>query len=174
MKRVLGLTLCLVTTAVFATNAELRSVVIDQLRLIAEPLFDKGEATEPRFDAFYTDMVENLPSQQRAERALELAINRFEGAAEYVIQNAQSWRDDIEPGERLTALVTTAINAPLIEVRMAGFEVHLAQYNLDKSAAQIDQLIQRWVANPEQAGPWALWSMAVIGARGIDRESYLR
>ncbi len=170
MKRMLGIALCLVTTGALAINAELRSVVFNELHLIAEPLFEKGEATEPRFDAFYTHMVENLAPQQRAERALELAINRYQGAAEYVMQNAQSWRPEIKPSERLTALITTAINAPLIEVRMVGFEVHLVEYDLGKSVAEVEHLIQRLDENPEGAGPWALWSMAVIGARGIDRE----
>ena len=170
MIRVVALILCLITAGAFATSPALRSVAINQLRSITEPLFEQGEATEPHFDAFYAGMVEALPPQERAERALELAINRYTGAAEYVMQNAQSWRKHVKPNERLTTLLNTAINAPLIEVRMAGFEVHLAQYDLDKSTAEVDRLSQRFVADPKGAGPWALWNMAVLGARGIDRE----
>lgn len=170
MLRLIALALCLITSAVFATNAELRSFAVAQFRAIAEPLFEQGEATTPHFDAFYTNMVENLPPQQRAERALELAINRYEGAADYVMQHAQSWRTEIERSERLSALLTTALNAPLIEIRMAGFEMHLAQYDLDKSVTEVDRLVERWIDNPEGAGPWALWSIAAIGARGVDRE----
>src|SRR5450432_2208624 len=127
MSRMLALALCLITAGAFAGSPALRSAAIAQLRSIAEPLFEQGEATEPNFDAFYADMVEALPLQERAERALELAINRYAGAAEYVLQNAQSWRGQVKPNDRMTVLLNTAINAPLIEVRMAGFEVHLAQ-----------------------------------------------
>lgn len=36
--------------------------------------------------------------------------------------------------------------------------------------AQVDQLVSRLEDNSDGAGPWALWSMASIGARGVDRE----
>ncbi len=170
MLRVIVLVLCLTTAGAFASSPALRSTAIAGLRSIAEPLFEHGEASEPRFDAFFADMVDALPAQERAERALELAINRYTGAAEYVLQNAQSWRGNIKPNERLTALLNTAINAPLIEVRMAGFEVDLAQYDLEKSAAEVDRLNERFSSDPHNAGPWALWNMAALGARGIDRE----
>ena len=160
----------LIATAAVAGNESLRIAALGQLRAIAEPLFERGQSTEPRFDQFYAAMVEELPPQARAERALELSINRFAGASEYVIQHAQSWRGQIETNPRLTTLITTAINAPLIEIRMAGFEMHLAEYNLEKSPQEVDRLIGRFVEDPQDAGPWALWSMALIGARGVDRE----
>ena len=83
MIRVVAMGLCLITAGAFATSPALRSAAISQLRSLAEPLFEQGEATEPHFDAFYAGMVEALPPQERAERALELAINRYTGAAEY-------------------------------------------------------------------------------------------
>lgn len=170
MYRIVGITLLVLTAGVFASSPQLRTAALDQLRSISQPLLDTGEATEPHFDAFYTNMVDQLPPQQRAERALELAINRYQGSAEYVIQHAQSWREKIKPNERLNALLATAINAPLIEIRMAAFEIHLAQYDLGKSIQDIDYLIQRFDDNTDTAGPWAIWNMAAIGARGIDRE----
>jgi len=160
----------LIATAAVAENSSLRVAALDHLRTIAEPLFEQGQSTEPRFDQFYAGMVEQMPPQARAERALELSINRFAGAAEYVVDHAQSWRGRIRPNERLDTLITTAINAPFIETRMAGFEMHLAQYDLEKSPQEIDHLIDRLNEDPQGAGPWALWSMAVIGARGVDRE----
>jgi hypothetical protein len=113
MLRTTILALCLITTGAFASSSELRRVALEQLRAIAEPLFQHGESTAPHFDAFYTDMVESLPPQERAERGLELAINRFSGAADYVTTNAASWSGTIEPTERLTALIRTAVESPL-------------------------------------------------------------
>jgi hypothetical protein len=170
MKRLAALVLCLITVVAFAASDDLRAVAIAQLRSIAEPLFEHGESTDARFDAFYASMVEALPPQQRAERALELAINRYAGAAEYVMATAQSWRGQIAPSTQLTALITTAMNAPRLEIRMAAYELHLAQYDLDKTPQEVDRLLERLRADREGTGPWALWNIAVIGARGVDRE----
>jgi hypothetical protein len=171
MRRVIALLLLLaLATGAFATIPELRMAALEQLRSIAAPLFGKGESIDPHFDAFYAGMVEELPAQERAESALQLAINRYVGAAEYVSDNAASWRGTIAATPKLTVLVNAAIEAPLMEVRMAGFEVFLAQYGLEKTSAQVDQLIASWDADPAVNGPWMMWSMAMLGARGIERE----
>ncbi len=170
MARVIILVLCLITTAAFATSSDLRAVALEKLRAIAEPLFQHGESTAPHFDAFYTDMVESLPPQERAERALELAINRFTGAADYVTTHAASWSGTIKPTERLTALIRTAVESPLIEVRMAGFEVNLAEYSIQKTNQSVDDLLKALNEDPKKFGPWSLWNLALIGARGVDRE----
>lgn len=170
MKKYSILFLLLTSVGVLASNEQVRNFVITQFRAIIDPLFGEGEATQPKFDAFYTAMVDELPPQQRAERALELSINRFVGAPEYVLENAQSWRGEIKSNARLEAMTTTALNAPLIEIRMAGFELYLAQYDLGKSIEQVDKLISQLKRNPEKNAAGALWAMAAIGARGIDRE----
>jgi len=170
MKKLFIILLLFISIGVVASNDQLRSIVVSKFRSIVEPLFGTGEVTQPQFDSFYTQMVEDLQPQKKAERSLELAINRFVGATDYILENAQSWRGLIERNERLSTLIDTAINAPLMEIRMAGFEIYLAQYNLAKTEQQIDQLLNRLEKNPEGAGPWALWSMAIIGARGVDRE----
>lgn len=172
MRRSIGLAfgLLAVTAVAFAANDDLRAVAVSQLRTLAQPLFERGDSTDPHFDTFYVGMVEALPPQERAERALELTINRHQGAAEYIMQTAQSWRRQIQPTATLTSLLTTAMNAPRVEIRMAAYELHLAQFNLDKTPQQVDHLLARLREDPRGSGPWALWSMAVIGARGIDRE----
>lgn len=170
MKRLIVAALLLITTAAFATSGELRQVAIEQLRAIAEPLFQHGESTEPHFDAFYADMVEALPPQERAERALELAINRFAGASEYVTEHAASWGGSIKASERLTSLVRTAVESPLMETRMAGVEAHLAGYNIRKTPDTVSAFLDSIHRDPQQYGAWSLWNLAAIGARGVERE----
>ena len=170
MKKIIVLIMLLISVAVVASNKQLRSYVVSQFRSIIEPLFEHGEATEPQFDSFYAAMVEELPIQARAERALELSINRFVGASNYIMDNAQDWRGEMKRNQKLTTLIDTAINSPLIEIRMAGFEIYLAQFDLEKSVEQVDNLLIRFEKNPEGSGPWVMWSMALIGARGVDRE----
>lgn len=170
MRRYLFIFLLVASVGVFASSEQARNYVITQFRSIVDPLFGEGEATQPQFDAFYAAMVEELPPQQKAERALELAINRFVGATDYILANAQTWRGEIETNPRLETLVTTALNAPLIEIRMAGFEVYLAQNDLEKSVEQIDHLHKQFERRPEKNAAGSLWAMAAIAARGIDRE----
>lgn len=170
MKRLVCLVLCFSCVAAFAANEDLRSLAISRLRSVAEPLFDHGESTAPRFDAFHAGMIAALPPQQRAERALELAINRTDGAAEFVVRSAQGWRRQIAPSDTLTVLISTAMNAPRLETRMAAYEIHLAAYDLDKTSEQVDRLLARLRDDPREAGPWVLWTIGVLGARGVDRE----
>jgi hypothetical protein len=170
MKRLLFIFSMLISIGVVASNDYLRTMVVSQFRNLVDPLFESGEATQPQFDSFYTEMVEELPIQQKAEKALELAINRFVGAPAYVLENAQRWRGEISSNKQLETLINIAINSPLIEVRMAGFEIYLSQFDLDKTPEQVNILLQRYYEKPHKSGPWALWSMALIGARGIDRE----
>lgn len=170
MARLIGLLLLLLATGAVATIPELRAVAIEQLRAIAAPLFGKGETIDPHFDAFYTGMVEQLPPQERAEQALQLAINRYVGAAEYVSAHAASWSGTIRATPQLSALINTAIAAPLMEVRMAGFELFLAQYQFEKTPQQVERLIQAWHADPAKYAAWNLWSLSALGARGIARE----
>jgi hypothetical protein len=174
MFRYLLVVLGLTTAAAFAASPDLREAAMAQLRSIAEPLFERGAATEPRFDAFYTEMVEALPPQERAENALELAINRRDGAAEYVMKNAQAWRGQFKSTPKLRTLINTSADAPLIETRMAGFEIYLAQYGLEKSPAEVDRMLQQMAANPKESSAWALWNIGVLGARGVDRERGFR
>ncbi|MEM9300569.1 MAG: HEAT repeat domain-containing protein [Pseudomonadota bacterium] len=139
------------------------------LTAIEEPPIDAGDATAPRLDGFHRARLAGLAPQTRAEEALQLAVNRVDGAARYVIGHAQQWRGQFASSERLTALITVGINSPRIEVRMATFEIHLAQYELARSPEAVDALLERYLEDPEGAGPWALWSIGVIGARGVDR-----
>ncbi|HEU4663205.1 MAG TPA: HEAT repeat domain-containing protein [Dokdonella sp.] len=162
-----------IAAAASAADPHVRIAATSASRSIAEPLFDEGRATDPYFDAFYADMVERLPTQERVERALELAINRREGAAAYVIRNAQRWRGSFGPGERLDALVGLGGDSPLIEVRMAAFEVRLAEFGLEKSRAQVDRLVRQMADDPQRFSAWALWNLGLLGARGVERERIL-
>jgi hypothetical protein len=173
MRRWIVVLLCLSSVAALGADAGLREIAFARLREVGAPLFEHGAATEPRFDRFYSGMVEALPPQQRAERALELAINNYDGAADYVMASAPSWRGQIRQSASLTTLMGVAINAPRIEVRMAAYELQLAQYGLEKSVAEADRLLARLREDPRGAGPWALWTLGALGARGVDRPRIL-
>ncbi len=165
--RMFSLTLGLAATAALAGGRELQ--VSAPTAISASPI-DHGAATDPRFDAFYAAMIEALPPQLRAERALGLAINRYAGAADYVIDQALTWRGKIETNDRLAAITLAAMNSPRIEVRMAGFEVQLALDGVAKTPEQAEHLIERLHEDPHGVGAWELWHLGALGARGVARE----
>ena len=131
---------------------------------------EHGVPTDPHFDAFYADMVDALPPQRRAEQALNLAVNRYAGAAEYAMRNAQGLRGKIESGDKLTAMVSAAMNSPRLEVRMAGIEVQLAEDGVAKTPQSVEHLTQCLHEDPRGVGAWMLWHLRVLRARGIDRK----
>lgn len=169
MRRLLVSMLALTSLGAFAAHGDVTRMVA-ALRSLAEPLLGHGDAIAPRFDTFYAGMVEALPPQERTERALELAIDNYQGAADYVVDRAQTWRGQFKASPSLDALLHAALNSRRVEVRMAAFELSLAEYGLQKTPVEIDRLLARRATDPQGSGPWALWNMSMIGARGVERE----
>ncbi len=169
MRRLLVSILAFTSVAALAAHGDMPRMVA-ALRSLAEPLLGHGDAIAPRFDTFYAGMIEALPSQERTERALELAIDNYQGAADYVVDHAQVWRGQFKASHSLHALLHAALISRRIEVRMAAFELSLAEYNLQKTPAEIDRLLARRATDPQGSGPWALWNISLIGARGVERE----
>ena len=85
-------------------------------------------------------------------------------------KNAASWSGKITATERLTALIRTAVESPLIETRMAGFELNLAEYGIAKNDAAVDDLLHMLNADAAKFGAWSTWNLALLGARGVQRE----
>lgn len=101
------------------------------------------------FDDFHRNMILELKPQQQVTKALSMAINRVEGATEFIINHAPKWHDQIEYNEQLKTMLSPALVSPEISVRMAAFEIYLASFSLDKSAAQINVLMDRFDNDPE-------------------------
>jgi hypothetical protein len=171
--RPLALFLFVAATGAFAARSDLRIAALQPLHAIAAPPIAQGESTDRQFDASRFHMLEALPPQERAVQALNLAINHSIGAADYVMRNAQDWRGLIESGNRLDTMIAAAMNSPCLEVRMAGFEVQLAVDRVAKTPQGVDHLIQRLHEDPRGVGPWMLWHLGVIGARGVERQRIL-
>jgi len=168
----IALSLCIAAASAFAASEELRAAAARPLKALAAPPIAHGWPTDPQFDAFQARM-EALPPQERARQALGLAIDGSIGAAEYVTRNAQAWRGRIESGNGLETMIVTALNSSRLEVRMAGFEVQLAEDGVEKTPQAVEHLIQRLHEDARGVGPWMLWHLGVIGARGVDRERIL-
>jgi hypothetical protein len=160
------------SVTVVAAVPSLREAAIWHLRAIAEPLIPRGEATDARFDDFYRGMVEAMPTQEKAEAVLGHVVNQLHGAAEYLLEHADTWRGELKRTPRWDALWLVARNSPRIEARLAALELHLAEAGIEKTTAWVDYLIEQVETNPEQPD-WGYFNLGALGARGVERERIL-
>jgi hypothetical protein len=115
--------------------------------------------------------LDSLSAQSQAVLLLERSINHFRGANEQIAARVDGWRGRITLDARLNNLFTTAINSDDLTVRAAGIEVDLAARNLEKSAVSISRLeaAARFGEQGERVN--ALWSIALLGSRGVDPDA---
>ena len=116
------------------------------------------------------EVLDSMSPQAQAELLLERSINHFRGANEQIAARAVRWRGHVTLSDRLDHLFRTAINSDDLNVRIAGIEVDIAARNLVKSAATVDRLEP--IARFGEQGPRAnaLWDLALVGNRGVERE----
>ena len=116
------------------------------------------------------DDLDEMTPQNQAELLLELSINHYRGANEAIAARVKSWRGRIELNQRLNKLFVTAINSDDLTVRTAGIEVDVAARNLVKDASTVDRL--EATALEAEQGPRvkAMWDLALLGNRGVERE----
>ena len=114
--------------------------------------------------------LDDMEPQQQAELLLERSINHYSGANEQIAARVNRWRGRIELNDRLNHLFTTAINSDDLTVRVAGIEIDIAARNLVKDGSTVDRLEQ--VAREGEQGRRvnAMWDLALIGNRGVERE----
>jgi hypothetical protein len=114
--------------------------------------------------------LDGMAPQQQAELLLERSINHYSGANEQIAARVKTWRGRIELNDRLNHLFVTAINSDDLTVRIAGIEIDIAARNLVKGGSTVDRLEP--IAREGEQGPRvnAMWDLALIGNRGVERE----
>jgi HEAT repeat protein len=114
--------------------------------------------------------LDDMAPQQQAELLLERSINHYQGANEQIATRVKSWRGKLELNDRLNHLFVTAINSDDLTVRVAGIEIDIAARNLVKDVSTVDRLEP--TAREGEQGPRvnAMWDLALIGNRGVERE----
>jgi HEAT repeat protein len=116
------------------------------------------------------EALDGMPPQSQAELLLERSINHYRGANEQIAGRVRGWRGRIELNPRLNQLFVTAINSDDLTVRVAGIEIDIAARNLTKDVSTVDRLEP--TARTGEQGPRvnAMWDLALIGNRGVERE----
>lgn len=108
--------------------------------------------------------------QKQAEALLERAINHYQGAADQLASRVDSWRGRLKLTSRLNSLITVALNSNDLRVRAAGIEVDLAALGIEKTSASVDRLVQQADADAQSERIWALWTLGLLGNRGVEPE----
>lgn len=114
--------------------------------------------------------LDGMEPQNQAELLLERSINHYRGTNEQIASRVNGWRGKIQLDDRLNHLFVTAINSDDLTVRIAAIEIDIAARNLVKDASTIDRLEP--VAREGEQGVRvnAMWDLALIGNRGVERE----
>ena len=80
--------------------------------------------------------IQQMAPQQQAERLLERAISRYQGALEQIENRLASWTGNLEYTQQLGALLNLTQNSSDLRVRTAGVEITLLAYKVAKKAGE--------------------------------------
>src|SRR5579872_1324373 len=125
-----------------------------------------------------TTTVKKEPDRQepqgQAEILLARAVRRNDGATDEIQSRVESWRGKIKWDSQLSELTTIALNSNDQSVRTSGIEVQLAAYGLAKSEATVDGLVQQAQSTDHAQKIWALWSLGLLGNRGVESDRVVK
>src|SRR4030088_2057402 len=108
--------------------------------------------------------------QAQAEALLERAVSRDDNAPDQITSRVDQWRGRLKWDSRLSTLTTAALNSSDMHVRTSAVEVELAAYGLTKSEASLDNLIVQSNSSDHARKIWALWTLGLMGNRGVESE----
>lgn len=114
--------------------------------------------------------LDAMEPQKQAELLLERSINHYRGTNEQIASRVNSWRGKIQLDDRLNHLFITAINSDDLTVRIAAIEIDIAARNLVKDVSEADRLEPIAREGEQGARVNAMWDLALIGNRGVERE----
>jgi len=120
--------------------------------------------------------------QKQAEILLERAVSRSgggasEGQAETAARieaRVDAWRGKLKWDAELGELTTVALNSDDQNVRASAIEVQLAAYGLTKNQSSVDALVRQADSSDHAKKIWALWSLGLLGNRGIETDRVVR
>jgi HEAT repeat protein len=116
------------------------------------------------------EKLDQQSAQHQAELLLERAINHYEGANDQIAARAGNWRTHLKLSTQLNSLITTGLNSNDLRVRAAAIEVDLAAMNVAKTADNMESLIRQAEAGPQSQRIWAMWTLGLLGNRGVAPE----
>lgn len=112
----------------------------------------------------------NRPEQVEAETLLQRAVSHDEAARNEIASHLDTWRGRVELSDRMSGLITSGLNSDDLEVRALTIDVDLAALNIGKDSASVDNLERQALSGPQSQRVWALWTLGLLGNRGVEPE----
>jgi hypothetical protein len=119
--------------------------------------------------------------QKQAEILLERAVRSSGDASKGQDESAaqieahlDSWRGKLKWDAELGELTTAALNSSDHSLRTSAIEVQLTAYGLTKSESTVDSLVRQADSSDHAQKDWALWSLGLLGNRGIETDRVVR
>ena len=106
--------------------------------------------------------------QQQAELLLERAVNHYQGATAQIDDRVEGWHGRLHLTPQLSTLITAGLNSNDLQVRGAAIEVDLAALGINKNSQSITRLEKQARTGRQQQRIWALWTLGLLGNRGIE------
>jgi HEAT repeat protein len=152
-------------------------------------LFSPQKTTHARAASVDTDLERQSP-QKQAEILLERAVSRTDqGTTQDEDQSKdrspnpskaqidarlEAWRGKLKMDQQLGELTTVALNSNDPSLRTSAIEVQLAAYGLTKRDSTVDALVQRAGSSDHAQKIWALWTLGLLGNRGVETDRVVR
>lgn len=119
--------------------------------------------------------------QQQAELLLERAVSRSDGSSSdrasdnaspnqsvaIIESRLDHWRGQLKWDSQLGDITSVALNSSDPSVRVSAIEIQIAAYGLTKSDATVESLARQAGSNDRAQEIWALWSLGLLGNRGV-------
>jgi hypothetical protein len=131
----------------------------------------KPEPASPAImSAHELEKLDQQSPQRQAELLLERAINHYEGANDQIVARADSWHGHLKLSAQLNSLITTGLNSNDLRVRAAAIEIDLAAMNVPKTVENLESVIRQTESGAPSQRIWALWTIGLLGNRGVEPE----
>jgi HEAT repeats len=112
------------------------------------------------------EQLDRFDPQRQAKLLMERAINHYDGATDQIAARVDGWHGKLTLDAPFNSMIDTALNANDLRVRAAAVEIELAAYDLSKTTDTMDSLATR-AETENQNRPWLLWSIGLLGNRGV-------
>lgn len=136
-------------------------------------MFAPPKTSHARATSADPELDRQMP-QKQAEILLERAVSGSdEGTAQSkakIDSRVGTWRGKLKMDQQLGELTTVALNSSDQSLRTSAIEVQLAAYGLTKSESTVDALVRQTDSSDHAQKIWALWTLGLLGNRGVETE----
>jgi HEAT repeat protein len=116
--------------------------------------------------------------QKQAVILLERAVSRSDESTDQTEAQIESrvdaWRGNLKWDSQLGDLTTVALNSSNQRLRSSAVEVQLAAFGLPKSDSSVDALVRQTNSRDHSKKIWALWTLGLLGNRGVQTDRVIQ